>query len=94
MFKKIKAVSPIKSEASRSLEKIEQMNKKFTGYENGEKSSIGPSKEYGGYSMWNWCGKCTAVWDKNHWRCELCGSKLRAKSRYISRRKREKKSEL
>ena len=69
------------------------MSEKFTGYENGEKNSIGPSYQRGGYAKYNWCGKCTAIWDKTHWRCEHCGSKLRAKARYLSRRKREKYDE-
>jgi len=66
------------------------MSEKFTGYKNGEKNSIGPSYQKGGYAKYNWCGKCTAIWDKTHWRCGLCHNKLRAKARYVSRREREK----
>ena len=55
------------------------------GYKNGEKSCIGPSYKRGGYAKYNWCGSCTAVWDKTIWRCEFCHHKLRASRKQSSR---------
>ena len=60
-------------------------------YENGDKLSCGPSYQRGGYAKYNWCGKCTAVWDKTYNRCGVCNSKLRASRKRnrqsVSRRK-------
>ena len=62
-------------------------------YKNGEKSCIGPSKNKGGYGKWNWCCRCTSIWDKTFYQCGECNNRLRFKGRYISRRNKEKKNE-
>jgi len=64
------------------------------GYKNGEKSCIGPSYKRGGYAKYNWCGSCTAVWDKTIWRCEFCHHKLRASRKQSSRTTRRINEQL
>ena len=58
-------------------------------YINGDKSTIGPSKNKGGYTLWNWCCKCTSIWDKTYRRCGHCHNKVREKGRYECRRNNE-----
>tara|TARA_R100001594_G_C4049745_1_gene264843 strand:+ start:1946 stop:2155 length:210 start_codon:yes stop_codon:yes gene_type:complete len=65
------------------------MSKDYNGYENGEKARFGPNRHRGGYEKYNWCCRCTGVWEKSITWCNECNQKLRAKGRYMSRREYE-----
>ena len=65
----------------------------FTDYKNGHKCRMGPHKNKGGYKRWNWCAKCTAIWDKSYLRCGNCSNKTRARGHYESRRDYERRAD-
>ena len=55
--------------------------KKNIEYKNGMVFSCGPPIRSGGYKNWNWCRRCSSIWQKDQIRCGTCNQVCRAKSK-------------
>lgn len=51
-------------------------------WKNGDKCPVGPRFSSGGYDKWNWCSRCTQIFDKSYNYCPDCRSMLRVKTRW------------
>jgi len=56
------------------------MSEKQKEYKNGMKFSCGPPMRIGAYKKWNWCRRCTSIWEKPMVRCGDCNQVTRSKS--------------
>ena len=42
----------------------------------------GPPRRAGGYDKWNWCRRCSTIWEKPINRCGTCNQVTRGKSKH------------